>query len=144
MLLNRGSQQNNMKLQSKDGEHDFSVFMRVNQRFPEIFSVGLIYHPKDDPKKICLLRCNGDHGEHRNHIIGAKPFKGFHIHRATSEAIDAGELPEQFADITDAYASYEEALIYFFAVINLDDCERYFAKIYQKQLSIFPEEDLSK
>ena len=51
-----------MKLQSKDGEHDFSVFMRVNQRFPEIFSVGLIYHPKDDPKKICLLRCNGCQG----------------------------------------------------------------------------------
>ncbi len=139
LKLNRGSKHNNMKLQSKDGKDNFSVFMRVNERFPEIFSVGLMYHPQNDPTPITLLRCNGNHGEHRNHAVGAQPFTGFHIHKATVEAIETGELPEQFAEPTDAYAGYEEALIYFMKITNIQNPEQHFANIYNKQLSLFEE-----
>lgn len=55
---------NNMKLESTDGQFNFSVFMRKNEAFHENFSIGLVYHSKVDAKELHLLRINGPHGPH--------------------------------------------------------------------------------
>ncbi len=43
MRVERGSRRNDMRLRSQEGELEFSVFMRVNDDFPENFSIGLEY-----------------------------------------------------------------------------------------------------
>jgi len=64
MQLTYKHYRNNMKLESTDGQFNFSVFMRRSEDFHENFSIGLVYHQKDDPREIHLLRCNGPHGPH--------------------------------------------------------------------------------
>ena len=71
MREERGSRRNNMGLRSLDGSREFSVFMRINEDFPENFSIGLEYHPQEERGSICLLRCNGPHGDffRRSHSL---------------------------------------------------------------------------
>ena len=130
-----------MTLASLDGERRFSVFMRVNGRFPENFSVGLVYDPRDEPGNLTLLRCNGPHGEHDNSPIeDMHPHFGYHIHRARADVMNDGLLPEKFAELTDAYASFPEALHHFLKLANLVGAEAYFSTAYQLPL-ISSEED---
>ncbi|MDQ6701222.1 MAG: hypothetical protein M3Z36_13665 [Acidobacteriota bacterium] len=123
---------NDMRLVSCDEPIlDFSVFMRKNEDFPENFSVGLKYHPKDDRGEIILLRCNGPHGGYNASFDPDHPHWAYHVHRADEKAIDAGLKAEKYARITTAYASFEEALRYFVREINLNatDVSRYFPKL---------------
>jgi len=46
MRVERGHLKKDMKLHSVDSKHKFSVFMRMNERFNENFSIGLIYIPQ--------------------------------------------------------------------------------------------------
>ena len=141
MRSEHGHQRNDMTLGSLDGEWRFSVFMRVNERFPENFSVGLIYDPRDEPGDLTLLRCNGPHGEHDNSPMeDSHPHFGYHIHRARADVINAGLLPEKFAELTDAYASLPEALHHFLKLANIVGAEAYFPTVHQLPL-IPPEEN---
>lgn len=126
MKLEKGHFRNDMKLTSLDGKTEFTVFMRINEQFRENFSIGLTASPKDDPGTFCLLRCNGPHGEHTN--IGFEddhPHYGYHIHRADPEFLKAGMLPEKFAEKTESYATYEEALVHFVKVTNIVNATQY-------------------
>ena len=141
MRSERGHQRNDMTLASLNGEQRFSVFIRINERFPENFSVGLIYDPRDEPGDLTLLRCNGRHGEHDNSPMGdAHPHFGYHIHRARAEIVNAGLSPLKFAELTNTYASYPEALQYFLRLIHVVNADVYFPNVYQLPL-IAPEED---
>ena len=53
---------NDMTLQSEGCKGEFAVFFRRSDDFPENFSIGLKYDPKDGSGEITLLRCNGQHG----------------------------------------------------------------------------------
>ena len=131
MRSERGHLRNDMTLCSRDGEWRFSVFMRINERFPENFFIGLIYDPKDEPGDIVLLRCNGKHGEYDNSPVDdPQPHFGYHIHRARADVINAGLLPQKFAELTDAYASFQEALHHFLKLVNVIDAEIYFPTIF--------------
>lgn len=55
MQLSNKHYRNGMKLKSTDGELEFSVFMRKNEMFHENFSIGLVFHPKDDPQEVHLI-----------------------------------------------------------------------------------------
>lgn len=57
-----GSLRNEAMLESVDGLYTFRVFIRQNVKFPENFSVGLDFVPRDEPGSVCLLRCNGPMG----------------------------------------------------------------------------------
>jgi len=141
MRSEHGHQRNDMTLSSLDGERHFSVFMRVNKRFPENFSVGLIYNPRYERGDLTLLRCNGRHGEHDNSPIDdPQPHFGYHIHRARAGVINAGLPPEKFAELTDTYASFAEPLRHFLQLANIVNAEAYFPTVYQLPL-ILPEED---
>jgi len=67
MRLDGKMKRNDMTLKSADGKHEFRVFMRQNDEFPENFSIGLMYLPNEEPGSFQLLRCNGQHGGERVH-----------------------------------------------------------------------------
>ena len=139
MRSERGHQRNDMTLGSLNGEWRFSVFMRSNERFPENFSVGMIYDPRDEPGDLTLLRCNGPHGEHDNSPMDdSQPHFGYHIHRAKADVINAGLLPQKFVELTDAYASFPEAVRHFLKLANIVGAETYFPTV--DQLPLFPPE----
>ena len=123
-----------MKLQSDDGEYDFSVFMRKNEDFEENFSIGLIYKPRDIRGEISLLRCNGPHGPH----VMFDHHDRFHIHKADQENLASGIRAERTAYITKEYASFQDALGFFIKKCNIIDAEKYFVGVLQHEL--FPQQ----
>lgn len=129
--LVNASFRNDAKLVATDGTAgEFAVFMRQSEDFPEDFSIGLIYQPGDGRQDLVLLRCNGQHGEFTG-LPGQDaqhPHWGYHIHRATEAALDAGFKAEKYAEPTTEFASYEEALPYFAVAINLNkaDAKKHF------------------
>ncbi|NLC53950.1 MAG: hypothetical protein GX770_08295 [Firmicutes bacterium] len=94
MVCEKGHLRNNMKLISDDGKFEFEVFIRVNQAFPENFSIGLVYIPRDGTSRITLLRYNGPHGP-QNSIDSHHASS--HIHIATEENISKGLRAEKSA-----------------------------------------------
>jgi hypothetical protein len=130
LQLVNGHWRNDMKLQSNDGEYDFSVFMRKNEDFEENFSIGLIYNPRDVRGDIPLLRCNGPHGPH----VLFDHHDRFHIHKAEQENLASGMRAERTAYITKEYASYQDALGFFLKKCNIINAEQYFVGILQREL----------
>jgi len=131
MRLERGHLRNDLKLQSDD-DKVFTVFIRINEKFKENFSIGLTYHPIDEPRSICLLRCNGRHGEHINNPEAEMhPHFGYHVHVARADMLNIGQLPERYAELTSDYASYEEAMIYFIRRVNILEAHKFFNKLPQ-------------
>jgi hypothetical protein len=61
MKKERGHWKKSFGLESEDGDHRFTVFIRYNDEFNENFSVGLVYNPRERRGEILLLRCNGPH-----------------------------------------------------------------------------------
>jgi len=120
----RGQLKKTFSLQSVDGKYAFNAFIRGNIHFNENFSVGLDYNPKEEKGTLCLLRCNGAHGE--NNIFPHHSY--FHIHQASAESINCGLKPECNIIETNDYASLEEAIQYFIKNINisLSDRRKYF------------------
>jgi hypothetical protein len=106
----------------------FYVFTRQTEDFPENFSIGLRYDPKNGNGDIILLRCNGPHGPYNNGADPNHPHWDFHVHRASQEAIESGFRAEKHAEKALEFASFEEALPYFLKEINVEeqDVETYF------------------
>ena len=136
MRCERGTRRNNMTLQSKDGDLEFSVFMRINEDFHENFSIGLNYSPRDERGTLCLLRCNGPHGE----FLGGFPSSGshfrYHVHRAKAENVEGGLRGERGAESTEAYASYKDALAFFLREINVINASEYLPELSQPMLPL--------
>jgi len=109
-----------MKLLSEGRPGEFAAFLRRSDDFPENFSIGLIYDPKDGSGEVTLLRCNGQHGVFNGTFDPQHPHWGYHIHKASEAAMSAGLKPEKYAISTKEYASYEEAVQVFVKLINLD------------------------
>jgi len=121
----RGSFRNDMALTSLDGAHAFTVFMRRNRDFPENFSIGLCYWPKDSARPIHLLRCNGPHGDINRARTPSNHFM-YHIHPADAELLNAGLDPLGHSRVTTEYASDRDGIVYFCRRTNVNDFERYF------------------
>ena len=132
LKLEKGHYRIGFELQSNDRKYFFKAFGRYNAVFNENFSVGLIYFPQHEKGSYEVIRCNGPHGEH----IQFPHHTYYHIHKASSEAINVGFKEDRMIEITDKYTNYEEALRFFVQYINVNaiDIERYFPP---KQLSMF-------
>jgi hypothetical protein len=134
-----GSRRNDMTLRSEDGGLEFAVFMRINEKFAENFSIGLEYLPKDEPGRFCLLRCNGPHGL----FIGGPDLPShflYHVHKAKPENIKEGRRPEWGGEAVKDYASFEEALGYFLKRINAANADEHFPDSSQLCLPLSKEE----
>ncbi len=121
----RGSFRNEMALTSEDGTQSFTVFMRRNRDFPENFSVGLCYWPRDSARSIDLMRCNGPHGDINRTRNPSNHFM-YHIHRADAELLNAGLDPLGHSKVTTEYASDREGIVYFCRKTSVRDFEKYF------------------
>jgi len=128
----RGHMKKNFTLCSADGSFLFRAFIRFNTKFPENFSIGLDYNPREEKGTICLLRCNGTHGENKQ----IPHHDSFHVHKATAETINSDAKPESNIEITQEYGSIEQAIQYFLKFINLrqEDRNTYFP---EKQAELF-------
>ncbi len=126
----RGHKRNGMRLQSLNGEQEFTVFMRINEDFPENFSIGLEHSPHDERGTILLLRCNGPHGEFIGQPELPRPHFLHHVHKAGAANLDAGLRAEANAKATDAYASYKEAFRYFLKIIKAANAQEFFPDVY--------------
>ncbi len=135
MAEDRGSLRNSMKLTAKEGQREFLAFMRKNVDFSENFSIGLDYCPRDGRGRVCLLRCNGPHGEWIDDFHDPHPHHGYHIHMARPENIEAGFRAERGAEVTKEYASYQEALCHFVRLCNIDEAVKHFPEL--EQLPLF-------
>ncbi len=136
LRTDRGFLRNDMALQSEDEKRKFHVFIRINEKFPENFSIGLEYIQSDEPGSIVLLRYNGPHGEHilyPHHVH-------YHIHEAKADAIAVGMKPERHAEITKEYTSCQEALSAFLRRINMDEADKHFPGVFQGLLNFSIEE----
>lgn len=119
---------NGFELVAEDGAHRFTCFTRILRRFPENFTIGLDYHHPEGGR-FTLMRCNGDHGPHRNLVRDGSSFGGYHVHLATEEALNEECSVENFAVPTSAYASFEEALYHFLVQVNVRDRHQHFPKV---------------
>jgi hypothetical protein len=142
MRSERGSKRNNMELRSTAGDLEFSVFIIINEDFEENFSIGLNYSPRDERGTVCLLRCNGPHGD----FIGASPVPQshfrYHVHRAKTENMEAGLKAECGGQATERYASYRDALVFFLNEINVINTLEYFPEFSQPMLALnLPEKE---
>lgn len=105
---------------SVDGIHNFAGFISRNTVFQENFSIGLVYDPKDEKGKFCLLRCNGLHGE----TIGAPHHSFFHIHKVSANDINNGIKVEKHIQKTMEYSTFEDAIQFFIRYINILPLDR--------------------
>lgn len=136
MRQDRGHFRNDMRLKSTDEKYEFRVFIRRNEDFPENFSIGLAFLPKDGTGELILLRCNGPHGAFNDHFDPEHPHFDFHVHRASASMIEAGLRAEKFGEVNRDFASYEEALQYFVRNANITDARTYFGDTAQGKLRL--------
>lgn len=142
MRLERGSRRDNMALRSTDGDLEFSVFIRINEDFPENFSIGLNYSPQDERGTICLLRCNGPHGNFLGSLAFPASHFSCHVHRAKADNIEAGLRAERGGKLVEGYASYRDALAFFLRETNVINATEYFPELNQPMLALnLPEKD---
>ena len=115
----------------------FSVRMRKHLEFIENYSIMLASYIPELEKEIRLIRFNGPHPSmHKNNIINNEKWDHkSHIHIATKEAIEAGFQAEHYAEITEEYQIFDDALSLFWEKVNIvDRIENFFPEISQKKL----------
>ena len=113
----------------------FPVFIRQNLKFTENFSIGLRY--SDEQKNsipLTLVRYNGPHGESSRTADGH--YAKSHIHLLTADELAKGhsQPQERHREITDQYATLEEALRVFFHDTSTQNYEEFFPGILQTRL----------
>ncbi|MBM4054128.1 MAG: hypothetical protein FJ264_05540 [Planctomycetes bacterium] len=133
MKLEKKHKRNDMKLKSLDMDDQFYVFMRIHIDFQENFSIGLLHQSLEGPKNI-LLRFNGNHGQVVEDPIKPNPHFGYHIHKTTSDDLNNGFFEPKLIVSTSEYASFKEALKYFFNFVNITDAYKHFRHIFKKKL----------
>ena len=126
--------ENEFVLRELDSDTKFVVRMRKHTEFIENFSIMLEFYSRELEKDIKLVRFNGPHlSIHRNMVINNNTWTHkSHIHIATWEAIEAGYSPENYAEVTEEYQIFSEALISFWKRVNIvDSIDKYFPNIKQ-------------
>ena len=131
-ILKQGSLRNDFNLESSVNSRKFHAFIRINETFSEDFSIGLVYI-NGEGKSICIVRCNGKH-YHKNKIRNNDNLNDFHVHIATEDAISNELSPEQYAEVTQSYATWQDALSYFCKYVNIKGADKYFPNLNQPSL----------
>ncbi|MDR1020143.1 MAG: hypothetical protein LBL73_05240 [Synergistaceae bacterium] len=106
-----------------ESPYEFCIFARAALDDPNDFSVGLRITFQDG-SKFNIMRCNGNHGRHKNLIEQERIEDLCHVHIATSRYIVSGLSAEGFAENTSEYKTVEGALEYLMKRCNVS-YERY-------------------
>jgi hypothetical protein len=104
----RGHKERELDVTGLSGS-EFRLVLRQSLFNPLDFSVILIYRPPNSNQLFRLRRYNGKSHEHTNSIEG-DIFYDFHIHQATQRYQEIGAREDTFAEPTDQFADFQEAL----------------------------------
>ena len=102
-----------------DGENEFRLILRQNTINRLDFSIILAVAVPKSNQLFRLRRYNGKSHEHTNHIEG-DTFYDFHIHEATERYQEMGTREDAYAEPTDRYGDFHEALRCLIKDANLD------------------------
>jgi len=119
----KSSSKTEFRMESQDGKYSFGGYITQNSSFQENFSIGLIFYPREEKGRFCLLRCNGLHGEH----ISAPHHSYCHQHTVDADDLNNGIKVERYISRV-GYATVEDAIQYYIRHINLrvEDRQKYF------------------
>jgi hypothetical protein len=92
-----------------DGGSEFRLLLRQNAINRLDFSIILAVAVPQSIQLFRLRRYNGKSHEHTNHIEG-DTFYDFHIHEATERYQAIGTREDAYAEATDRYGDFHEAL----------------------------------
>jgi hypothetical protein len=104
----RGHKERELDLKGLSGS-EFRLVLRQSLFNSLDFSVILIYRPPNSNQLFRLRRYNGKSHEHTNPIEG-EIFYDFHIHQATQRYQEIGAREDTFAEPTDRFAEFQQAL----------------------------------
>jgi hypothetical protein len=99
-----------------ENKSDFRLILRQSLFNPVDFSVILAYRPPKSNTLFRLRRYNGKSHEHTNQIEGIT-FYDYHIHQATERYQDIGAREDAYAEQTNRYSNFQEAV-----KCMLEDC----------------------
>jgi hypothetical protein len=88
---------------------EFRLIVRQSEFNPLDFSIILAYRLPKSNVLFRLKRFNGKSHEHTNKLEG-ETFYDFHIHTATERYQDSGLREDSYAEPTDRYADFHQAL----------------------------------
>src|SRR5271166_1128778 len=111
-----GHEERELDLKGISGS-DFRVILRKSMYNSFDFSVILAYCVPGTSQVFRLRRYNGKSHEHTN-AIERETFYAFHIHSATERYQDLGMREDSFAEPTDRYSNFEEAVACLFDDAN--------------------------
>jgi len=118
-----------LNVRGATGNH-FQIVVRVNRRYPADFSVGVMYLLPGSIEWFHLRRYNGPHF-HPNKIEKTS-LNGYHIHTATERYQIRCLEAEGFAEQTDRYVSYGQAI-----ECAIRDCQFFEPRVESQQGTLF-------
>ena len=125
----------NLKLQSKEEQHLFDVFIRHNTKFIEQFSIGLLFKTNDKTVgKITLIRYNGEHGQ--NDWSRENHYSAFHIHKISEKLLKAGIYEPKDIKITQQFSTFDSAMNEFLRHLHIVNYAKYFPH-HDEQMLLF-------
>ena len=113
MVSKRGHQEQHLDVTGVDG-NNFRLVLRQSNINKFDFSVILAVIAPRSNRIFRIRRYNGKSHEHTNHIEG-RSFYDFHIHRATERYQEIGAREDAYAEATDRYGTFYDALRCLFA-----------------------------
>ena len=118
MVAKRGHQEQHLDITGGGGS-EFRMILRQSTVNVLDFSIILAVRVSQSNQVFRLRRYNGKSHEHTNHIEGGS-FYDFHIHFATERYQEIGAREDAYAEPTDSYESFPDALRCLFAEANFD------------------------
>ncbi len=104
----RGHKERQLDVKSAAGQ-EFRLILRQSNLNPLDFSVIVAFLPPQTNQVFRLRRYNGKSHEHTN-TIEEQVFYDFHVHSATERYQDLGADEDAYAEPTDAYSDFRQAL----------------------------------
>ncbi len=118
LMPKRGHQERHLDITGDLG-NQFRVILRQSTANVLDFSAILAVRVPQSNQVFRLRRYNGRSHEHTNHIEGGT-FYDFHIHHATERYQDRSAREDAYAEPTDRYGTFQEALRCLLADANFD------------------------
>ena len=107
---NASFKQNSCKFPRQNGKGKWLLYIRLSLEDPLDFSCGLKFIPENRKEGFRLRRYNGKSHLHANRLEKERPFQDFHIHIATEEYQRSSFKDDHYAEPTDRYVKFKEAL----------------------------------
>ena len=126
-----GHEERELDVQGISGS-DFRVILRKSMYNSFDFSVILAYCVPGTTQVFRLRRYNGKSHEHTN-AIEREAFYAFHIHTATERYQDLGMREDSFAEPTERFSNFEEAVDCLFDDANLKAPEGQQGRLFRRE-----------